>query len=401
MATAKSKSRTRITKAQIETARASTARAKKPQPSIWDGAETWTGEQFTRAFQSEMRHYNLAYNSKDLKPKIIDWMGRNGYERADISLFKKTKDWRCGVTMGAVASCLLKGMPASHPDFNSGRNSSEWLRKEIQRVTDEGMDDIEPLETVKAKKVEISIQDRIRDQAAAMSEEFDLAVDAWIQDPEAFDPKELKISSLLRTQGAKAAHARYIRSFYEKNLADLQELASGAADEQLKENYRAYPRKHIRKLIELYESIMGACAQVAAEAKVLKKPRAKKVKPVEELVKKLKFKVSDDKLGITSVPPTQLVGAQAAVVLNTKMRKLGVYISKTSAGLAVKGSSLINYTEKSVQKTLRNPVQALKEFKEQNTQRRVEQWFEKNIKTTATMLNGRFNPDIVILKVFK
>lgn len=400
MATAKPKTRTRVTKAQIDKARETTARAKKPQPSIWTGAETWTGEQFSQAFQSEMRQHNLAYTSKDLKPKIIDWMGRNGYDRADISLFKKTKDWRCGVTMGAVAACLLKGMPASHPEFNKGRSSADWLRKEIRRVIDEGMDDIEPLETVKAKKVEISIQDRIRDQAAAMSEELDLAVDAWIQDPESFDAKELKVSSLLRTKGAKGAHARYIRGFYEKNLSDLQELASGAADEQLKENFRAYPRKNVRKLIEFYESIMSACAQVAAEAKVLKKPRAKKVKPVEELVKKLKFKVSDDKLGITSVPPTQLVGAQVAVVLNTKMRKLGIYISKTSAGLAVKGSSLINFTEKSVQKTLRNPAQMLKEFKEQNTQRRVEQWFEK-IKTTATALNGRFNPDVVILKVFK
>lgn len=401
MATAKPKVRTRITKAQVEKARETTARAKKPQPSIWTGAENWTGEQFTRAFQSEMRQHNLSYTSKDLKPKIIDWMGRNGYDRADISLFKKTKDWRCGVTMGAVAACLLKGMPASHPDFNGGRNSAEWLRKEIRRVIDEGKDDIEPLETVKAKKVEISIQDRIRDQAAAMSEGLDLAVDAWIEDPEAFDPKEVKVLSLLRTQGAKSAHARYVRSFYERNLADLQELASGQADEQLKENYKSYPRKHVRKLIEFYESIMTACEQIAAEAKVLKKPRVKKAKPAEELVKKLKFKVGDDKLGITSVPPAQLIGAQVAVVFNTKLRKLGVYISKTSAGLAVKGASLINYTEKSVQKTLRNPAQLLKEFKEQNTQRRVEQWFEKSVKTTATALNGRFNPDTVILKVFK
>lgn len=401
MATAKPKTRTRITKAQIEKARETNARAKKPQPSIWTGSESWTGTQFTRAFQSEMRHYNLAYSSKDLKPKIIDWMGRNGYDRADISLFKKTKDWRCGVTMGAVASCLLKGMPESHPEFNKGRNSADWLRKEIQRVILEGTDDVEPLETVKAKKVEVSIQDRIRDQAAAMSEELDLAVDSWMMDPETFDPKDFKVSSLLRTKGAKAAHARYVRGFYEKNLADLQELASGAADDQLKENYRAYPRKHVRKLIEFYESIMTACEQIAAEAKVLKKPRAKKVKPVEELVKNLKFKVSDDKLGITSVPPAQLIGAQSAVVYNSKMRKIGYYIAKTSAGLAVKGSSVINFTEKSVQKTLRNPAQALKEFKEQNTQRRVEQWFDKSVKTTATALNGRFNPDVVILKVFK
>lgn len=401
MATAKNKPRTRVTKAQIDKARESTARAKKSQPSIWDGAADWTGEKFTRAFQSEMRHYNLAYTSKDLKPKIIDWMGRNGYERAEISLFKKTKDWRCGVTMGAVVSCLMKGMPASHPEFNQGKSSEVWLRKEIQRVIDEGMDDVELLETVKAKRVEISIQDRIRDQAASISEELDIAVDAWITDPETFDPTQFKVLSLLRTKGSKGAHARYIKEFYERNLADLRELAGGKADEQLKENFKPYPRKHIRKLIDFYESIAAACEQIAAEAKVLKKPRAKKTKPVEELVKNLKFKLSDEKLGITSVPPAQLIGAQGVVVVNAKLRKMGYYIAKTSAGFAIKGTSLLNFTEKSVQKTLRNPTQLLKEFKEQNTQKRVEQWFEKSIKTTATALNGRFNSDTIILKVFK
>jgi hypothetical protein len=146
---------------------------------------------------------------------------------------------------------------------------------------------------------------------------------------------------------------------------------------------------------------MTACDQIAAEAKVLKKPRARKVKPAEELVKKIKFKVGDDKLGITSVPPAQLVRAQAAVVYNVKTRKIGYYISSTSEGLAVKGAGLTSFVEKSLQKTLRKPTEQLKEFKEQNTQKRFETWFTKNVKTTETQLNGRFNEDVVILKVYK
>ena len=55
----------------------------------------------------------------------------------------------------------------------------------------------------------------------------------------------------------------------------------------------------------------------------------------------------------------------------------------------------------SFQKTLRKPLEQLKEFKEQNTQKRFEVWFDKNVKTTETALNGRFGPDTVILKVFK
>jgi len=204
----------------------------------------------------------------------------------------------------------------------------------------------------------------------------------------------------LRGKGAKAAQARYIKSFFANGLAELQELASGNADEQLREGYKFASRKNIKKLIEFYESIAQACEQIAAEAKVMKKPRAKKVKPAEELVKKLKFLVTDTKLGVTSVPPQGIIGAQAAIVYNSKTRKIGMYIAKSSDGLNVKGTSIIDFTDKSVQKTLRKPADQLKDFKLQNTQRRVETWLSA-IKATDTMLNGRMNQDIMILKVFK
>ena len=178
-------------------------------------------------------------------------------------------------------------------------------------------------------------------------------------------------------------------------------MSGGQGDDQLREAYKHLPRKNVKKLIEFYDSIMAACEQIAAEQKVLKKPRAKKVKPAEQLVAKLKFCVKDDKLGIVSVPPAGIIGAQAVAVFNIKTRKIGYYIAKSSAGLAVKGTSLLDFTDKSTQKTLRKPAEQLKEFKEQNTQKRFETWFDKSVKTTEVALNGRFNEDTVILKVFK
>jgi hypothetical protein len=111
--------------------------------------------------------------------------------------------------------------------------------------------------------------------------------------------------------------------------------------------------------------------------------------------------LSDTKLGITSAPPATIIGAQGVVVYNTKTRKIGYYIAKTSAGLSVKNSSITEFTEKSMQKTLRKPPEQIKDFKEQNTQKRFETWFAKSVKTTETVMNGRFSEDIVILKVYK
>jgi hypothetical protein len=369
----------------------------------WDGYETWTADQFMRNFQSSMTYYRLESSGKDLKPKVIDWMGRNEYAKDTIAAFKKTKDNRCGVTMGAIASNLIKGMPAVRADFNQGRDTEAWLRNAIAEVVEEGKHDIDDSETpvvIKTPAQVYNIQDRIREQAGQMSEELDAAIDSWIMDPEAFDPKAFKITNLLRGKGAKAAQARYIKAIFQRGLDELTELSSGQADEQLREAYSHVARKNIKKLVEFYQSIFTACDQIAQEAKTLKKPRAKKIKPAEELVKKIKFKVSDDKLGVTSVPAAGLIGASAAVVYNTKTRKLGIYQANSSAGLNVKGASIVDFTAKSFQKTLRKPDIQLKEFKEQNTQRRAETWFEK-IKATETALNGRINAEVMILKIFK
>jgi hypothetical protein len=295
-------------------------------------------------------------------------------------------------------------MPIQRADFNNGRDIEVWLRGQIANITNEGKNDIdEDAEVKTVAKVEVyvpSIQERLRDAAGQMAEELDYAIDEWITDPEAFDPKAFKTVSLLRGKGVKPAHARMVKGFYERMLAEVEEVQTKGCEEQLAESYENISKKNIKKLHDFLLSIMAACDQIVGEAKLNKKPRAKKVKPAEDLVKKLKFKATDDKLGITSVPPAQLVGAQGAVVYNTKTRKIGIYTSLNSSGLAVKGTTITNFTDKSTQKTLRKPEIQLREFKEQNTNKRVETWF-KNIKATEVNLNGRLNAEIMILKVFK
>lgn len=400
MATKAPVKKTRVTKAQVIEHRTKANRDMSPK---WDGADEWNADQFTAHFRKAMEYYRLEKSNKELKPKVLEWMKLQDFTIEDIKAFKRTKDSRCSGTMGGIAACLLRGMPEIHDGFNQGRDTAAWLRDQIHHVIKEGKDDIDEDEVKVEVKVQVyvpSIQDRLRDAAGQMSEDIDYAIDEWIVDPDSFDPKAFKVVSLLRGKGVKAAHARIIRGFYERTLAEFEEVQTKGCDEQLAEAYSNISKKNIKKMHEFLLSIMGACDQIIGEAKLNKKPRAKKVKPAEELVKKIKFKATDDKLGIASVPPAQLVGAQGAVVYNTKTRKIGVYVSLNSSGLTVKGTSIGNFTDKSTQKTLRKPEIQLREFKEQNTNKRIETWF-KNIKATEVKLNGRLNAETMILKVFK
>jgi hypothetical protein len=390
--------KTKSKKKNIDIYRENSKRDMSPK---WEGHEAWTDEKFVQHFREAMTYYNLNSNPKDLKIKVLAWMSTAGYKPAVITKFKNTNDWRCGITMGAIAACLLKGMPESRKGFNHGRSNADWLRNRIESVIVAGQRDKVADETGKtANGPVITIQDRLREQAIEMSAEIDSAVEGFNEDPDNFDPKSFKMIALLRGKAAKAVHARMIKGFFQSELAELLEAVAADADEQLKEAYAHHTKKNVKKLIEFYQSLQSACEQIAAEAKVLKKPRTKKIKPAEDIVKKLKFKISDDKLGITSVPATSIIGSQLAVIYNTKSRKIGLYVAKTSNGLGVKGTSVIDFTEKSFQKTLRKPETQLRDFKEQNTQKRVEMWFDK-IKATETKLNGRINSEIIILKTFR
>lgn len=377
-------------------------RSKKDPAPQWTGFETWSAVKFTQHFHDSQKYYNTE-DSGSSKQYVINWMGRAGYDNTTIRLYKKTKDWRTSTSVGGIAANLIKGMPTTYPGFNNNRNTETWLRTQIEQIIKDGTHDIDAEEAKESKSETVptlNIQERISEHAGTMCDEIEEAIDNFIINPDKFNPNDVKIANLLRSKGAKGPQARYIKGFYDLNYNNVRMVVNGEADAELKEGYRRYSKKNIKKLFEFYENIRTACDQIVAEAKVLKKPRKKKFKSAEDLTKKVKFKLSDDKLGITSVPVAQIVGAQGVAVYNTKTRKIGYYTSNGIAGLHIKGASIIDYSVKSQQKTLRKPPEQIKEFKEQNTQKRFETWF-KNIKTTEVALNGRLNEDTIILKVYK
>jgi hypothetical protein len=365
----------------------------------WDGHETWDTNQFLRQFHIAMSWYRLESSGKELKPKVINWMSQNGYTKEQIAEFKKTKDNRCGTTVGAIAACLLKGMPPVRADFNDGRSAAVWLGQSIATIVSEGKDDIddEAVAEVKSTVPVVSIQDRVRESSYKMTEEIETAIESFQLDPEAFDPKAFKVLNLLKAHQAKAAHARVIRDFYARNLDELTEAAT-TKDEQLKEAYSHLSKVQLRKITAFYQEIVSACEMLAQEAKVNRKPKAKKAVPAEKIVAKLKYKKADEPLKLVSINPADILGAKELWTYNTKSRKLGKYIASEFADLGVKGTSIINFDEhKSVQKTLRKPIDQLKEFKAAG--KVALRKFLDDINAVDTKMNGRINEEIMLLKV--
>jgi hypothetical protein len=366
----------------------------------WEGHETWDTNQFLRHFHTAMAWYRLESSNKELKPKVIDWMGRQGCTKEDIAAFKKTKDNRCGTTMGAIAACLIKGMPAVRSDFNDGRDTGAWLRAEIVKVISEGKDDHDDSDEVVEVKKDVytpSIQERVREASMLMTEEIETAIETFQTDPEAFDPKAFKVLNVLKAKQAKAAHTRIIKTFYERNLNELVEAAT-TKDDQLKEGYSHLTKAQLKKITTFYQEVVSACDMLGQEAKVNRKPRAKKPTDKSKVVSKLKYLKTNEPLKLVSVNPEDIIGAQELWIYNSKTRKLGKYVAEEFKELGVKGTTITGFSEsKSIQKTIRKPEEKIKEFKAAGKVQLRK--FLDDINATDARMNGRINEDTILLKV--
>ena len=406
----------------------------------WDGWEKWSGEKFHHARRSASQYYYANYKSGDLIDMAYDWMLANGFTKEDVRAAKSDNKFRITQQVGYLCRMLTMGMPDYYKPHDEYWQSLAGTGGVINPTTElillrinEAIENGKPLMEEAKEKADAekkateniykpSIRELMHEACVLMSEEIDQYVDDFeYEDKDAvkkFDPVKM-----LRSVQAKAGHARHIKTFYVGEFEEMRDLVTNYPKpaelkkmseydrdqwEQLKEGFSHISTQGLKNLLELYTKIVDACDIIAAEAKTSKAPRKVKAKSADDLVKKLQYKMSDTDYGIASVPPSSLIGANIAVVYNTKNRKLGIYyasnvdpkgLMREGSGFGVKGTTITGYDEeKSVQKTLRKPKETLGIVKKTTRAKTVKTFQE--LTTTDTKLNGRFNKETILLAVF-
>lgn len=283
-------------------------------------------------------------------------------------------------------------------------DSHNWMSGRFEDMVEKGKTIVQEITDEQAeqpKNVYVpSIQERIKEASANIIAEIEETVDDFINDPKKF--KGLDTVKFFRKHNVNQAHARNIRNFYEGILAEYQvlQLPVKEQDEQLREAYAHLGKAEVKKAVDLFQGIVGACDLITAESKANRKTRKPKAKSADKLVAKLKYCKTDEKYKVASINPQDIVDASEVWIFNIKTRKIGKYVAEEHATLQVKGTTLQFFdTTNSVAKTLRKPEQQLTEF---NKAGKVQlRKFLDNIKGVETKLNGRFNADTVILKAVK
>jgi hypothetical protein len=238
-----------------------------------------------------------------------------------------------------------------------------------------------------------SIQDRLNEKISEIAGDLEGAIDEVVTSKFNTMPSPFAIMQ----DRAKGMHANKLVDIFKKRRSEFDDVLN-TKDADVREGYSNFTKPQLKKLVAYCDTIITDAMKIAGEAKINRKPRKRKAKTPDQLVSKVQYCEKFDDLKLVSIKPKDIIGAMQLWVFNTKTRKLGVYHADDAGGFSVKGTTITNYTEsKSISKTVRKPDRTLPELLKAGkiALRNV----LAGIATKESLLNGRINSDIVLLRV--
>lgn len=362
-----------------------------------------TNKHFRRNFYGAMQYAHYELSAIELKKEVIKYIRNIDAKHPFLDRMKDMHENRF-ITVGKYMYLLNHGCDVPEdifgrlmPTLEKVINEDEAKQAASEKIVIDGKDDIDGNSKQVVKQV-ISIQDRLKEKARETAGEVEGWIDEFMCDKKQ-SPKTVEdFINLFKGADLKAPHMRHMQNIFERRATEIASAASGE-DKMLVEGYCNFTKQELKKFDIFHRNLLKACDMMQEVAKVERAPRKKKPVSTDKIVSKLKYKKEDKTLGIVSLNPVNIVGAKEVWCYNTKTRKLSQYKADASNTLSVKGTSLMNFSSDSAEKTLRKPVETLVEFKKASKVKL--RTFLKDLSTTDTQCTGKINEHHVILRIDK
>jgi len=316
--------------------------------------------------------YHENKESREAPKFVADFMKKNKIEgKIDSSKVSPTLGWLCRL------------------NFNGndiGESSLKFIRDSIPKV-------LEKTKVVVDVPKGPSIQDRMTEKVGEIAGELEGAIDDFILS----NYKDQKSPFALMQDRAKGMHANRIVEIFKRRRAEFDYVLT-AKEPDIKEAYSNFNKSQLKKLVAYCDMIIMDAMKISGEAKAIRKPRKRKVKTPQQLISKLNFLKECEEYKLNSIDPKKIIGATQLWVFNVKYKKIGVYHAEDASGFTIKGSSILNFSEsKSITKSVRKPNDVLTIIKDGG--KVALRNLMSSLKTKETLLTGRINKDIILLRV--
>ena len=360
----------------------------------WENADKWDVKKLHAERDRALRFYNYYLTNGEAKLSLLQWMTTpdGGYSGKDISMVESAPDFAPDNTSGKLCRCILRGMPADDAMIGKIRASIDTCLNDVRTGR---FDRKNPTAKPATATPQISMAERIRAKVSrTVLQDLEVELDQWLVTASGNDAPDMH--KLLDKHDCPPQGIYIIEAWIDKKLNEFNDVLKGE-DAQLVEAYKLYPTKQVKEWVAMLTSMKCGLTTYVAAKKALRKPRAKRTKPAEKQVTRVKYLTASKEYNVTSISPVLIVGAKHVWLFNTKYRLLQYYQADGPAGLSVKGTSIKGWnTTASYRIALRKPDQVLPAIVSK-TYLQIQREIDK-LTTKAGKPNGRLNEETVILR---
>lgn len=354
---------------------------KSAEPKVDVTSEYYSG-QLAQAFS----YYNMNGDKKEARAYMRTYL--KTYDKTGLATkqFDNVSDNAFVQTYGWLARIKTNGH-VLRKDHEA--NFTQYLTKLLLTAPDK--------KEVVEVAVEVSkptIQDHLREKTKEYLGELEGVLDDLIK-----NGKDFNLYNDLKSKNIPKQFGSDIIEWADKKSVEYSQ-AYQATDGDLKEGYSNLGKRKLSQIVKLLSEFVDDVNRYSEFKKANRKVRVKKAKPASQQVTKLKYLKEFPELKLTSISPTEIVGAAQVWIYNTKYKKLAVYRTESSSGIQVKGTTLQNYEpELCEQKTIRKPEVFLKQVMEASKVKLRK--IMDDLTTKESTVNGRINEECIILRAIK
>jgi hypothetical protein len=346
----------------------------KEYQSVWASAANW---------------YNYYYSSKDYLPSIMKYAQKNlGYDKDQLAALKKHPDWSLSIPIGKLCVIAMRGLEPRDKDKEEIRSVLNGLLESSQLL--------EELEPDQDKPVVISIQQRTRHKVlnTVYQDWEDSVVDQWSEGNFKVD---FEAYLLFKKHDLKSNAIEVFKDILKQDHDAILDAYNNAC-EQAVEAYSHIKRTDLKKMLATFEKAYADLDQFKSAAKATRIPKAKKPKASDKQIEKLAYKKEDIDSKLVSISPVLIPGQHRLYVYNVEEKKLTEFVSSSTKGFEVNGSTLKNIdTNLSRVTKLRKPEEIIPLIQKKTIKQIDKVW--AGLTTKINIPTGRINKHCILLRV--
>lgn len=223
--------------------------------------------------------------------------------------------------------------------------------------------------------------------------ELDDIEDSWI----AGKTVTFDLYNAFQRHDLKGAAVNIVYERLQRWLSEVSDACNKIC-EQAVEAYSHVSKAEMKRRLSLIETMISDLDRVKAASAATRKSKAPKIRTADKQVKALKYLKEDNTYKLKSINPTQIPGAKRLYVFNVKTRIISEYVTLSTNGFEIKGTSIQNFDRELSRSTrLRNPEKFLPIVNSKSITQIDKEW--KNLTTKTVMPNGRINGDTILMRI--